>query len=249
MVPSNHHRNELGIGAAGGDGRLRQANGTPGQDDWWLRSVVEHSLEIVAVIDPDGTLRYANPAFGRVLGYDPGEAAGTMNVLDHVHSDDLPYVLEETKEALAEGGVATNGAEYRFRQADGSWRWMESVGTYLLDDPAVGGVVITSRDVTERKEAVRRSEERLRSLADSAFEGIVISDAGEILEANRALTDMFGYSLAELVGRSALEFVAPEHRDLVRRKIASGAEEPYEVIGVRKDGTRLDLEVRGRTYS
>jgi diguanylate cyclase (GGDEF)-like protein/PAS domain S-box-containing protein len=249
LVPSNHHRNELGIGAAGGDGRLRQANGTPGQDDWWLRSVVEHSSEIVAVIDPDGTLRYANPAFGRVLGYDPGEAAGTMNVLDHVHSDDLPYVLEETKEALAEGGVATNRAEYRFRQADGSWRWMESVGTYLLDDPAVGGVVITSRDVTERKEAVRRSEERLRSLADSAFEGILISDAGEILEANRALTDMFGYSLAELVGRSALEFVAPEHRDLVRQKIASGAEEPYEVIGVRKDGTRLDLEVRGRAYS
>ena len=140
MVPSNHHRNELGIGAAGGDGRLRQANGTPGQDDWWLRSVVEHSSEIVAVIDPDGTLRYANPAFGRVLGYDPGEAAGRMNVLDHVHSDDLPHVLEETKEALAEGGVATNRAEYRFRQADGSWRWMESVGTYLLDDPAVGAL-------------------------------------------------------------------------------------------------------------
>jgi diguanylate cyclase (GGDEF)-like protein/PAS domain S-box-containing protein len=249
LDPSNHHRNELGIGAAGGGDRLRQANGTPGQDDSWLRSVVEHSSEIVTVIDPDGTLRYANPAFGRVLGYDPGEAAGTMNVLDHVHPDDLPHVLEEIEEALAEGGVASNRAEYRFRQADGSWRWMESVGTYLLDDPAAGVVVITFRDVTERKEAVHRSEERLRSLADSAFEGILLTDAGEILEANRALIDMFGYGTAELVGRSALEFVAPEHRDLVRRNIASGAEDPYEIVGVRKDGTRLDLEVRGRAYS
>jgi PAS domain S-box-containing protein len=81
-----------------------------------------------------------------------------MNVLDHVHPEDLAHVLEETEKALAEGGVATNEAEYRFRHRDGSWRWMESVGTYLLDDPAVGGVVVTSRDVTRRKEA----EERLR---------------------------------------------------------------------------------------
>ncbi len=158
MDPSNHYSNELGNGAAGGD-RLRHANGTPGQDDWWLRSVVEHSSEIVTVVESDGTLRYANPAFGRVLGYDPGEAAGAMNVLDHVHPDDLPHVLEETEEAIAEGGVATNRAEYRFRHADGSWRWVESLGTYLLDDPAVRGVVVSSRVDTARKEALERLRE------------------------------------------------------------------------------------------
>ncbi|MBA3790621.1 MAG: PAS domain S-box protein [Rubrobacter sp.] len=96
---------------------------------------------------------------------------------------------------------------------------------------------------------LRRSEDRLRSLADATFEGILISDRGEILEANRALTDMMGYELAEMVGRSVLEFVAPEHRDLVRRKIASGDEAPYEIVGVREDGTHLDLEVRGEAYS
>ena len=379
MDPSDHDKNELGRGIAGGDDRPTHANRTPGKDGRWLRSVVENSSEIVTVVDPDGTLRYASPAFGRVLGHDPDEAIGT-NVLDYVHPDDLPHVLEETEEALAKGGVATNKAEYRFRARDGSWRWMESVGTYLLDDPAVRGVVVVSRDVTKRKEAeeflrrsetslaesqriahlgtwernletdeswwsaetyriygfdpephapplrelmevvhpedrdqleaamrgalveaqpydaehrivlpnekvrwvhrraevvrgadgkplriagtvhditerkeaeeaAHRSEERLRSLADAAFEGILISDEGEILEANRALTDMFGYSLAEVVGRTTLEFVAPEHRDLVRRKVASGDEEPYEAAGVRKDGTRLDLEVRGRAFS
>ncbi|MDP8901584.1 MAG: PAS domain S-box protein [Actinomycetota bacterium] len=374
MDPSDHDQNEISSGAASGDGGAWHAIGTVGQDDRWLRSVVEHSSEMVIIVHPNGTLRYANPAWERALGHDPDEAVGTMNVLDHVHPDDLPRVLEEAEEALAEGGVATNEAEYRFRHADGSWRWVESVVTYLLDDPAVGGVVVTSRDVTERKEAeerlryqaqlldtvgeavialdvdgrvsywnraaevlygwsseeamgrklrgmvvpndlrgraeeiarqlregknwagefevrrrdgtllpvegtdtpvfgedgdligyigvlrdvterkeaeeaVRRSEERLRSLADAAFEGILISDRGEILEANRALIDMFGYSLSEVIGRSTLEFVAPEHRDLVRQKIASGDEEPYEVTGVRKDGTRIDLEVRGRAFS
>ena len=96
---------------------------------------------------------------------------------------------------------------------------------------------------------VRRSEERLRRLADAALEGILISDGGEVLQANRALSDMLGYRMEELVGRSALEFVAPEHRDLVRSKIVSGAGEPYEIVGVRKDGTLLDLEVRGRAFS
>ncbi len=151
-------------------------NGSPGEDNRWLRSVVENSSEIVTIVDVDGTLRYASPAFGRVLGHDPEEAVGTMNVLDLVHPDDLPHVLEETEEALSKGGVATNKAEYRFRHRDGSWRWMESVGTYLLDDPHVGGVVVTSRDVTERKEAeeaLRRSEAEvfgiLESITDAFF--------------------------------------------------------------------------------
>jgi diguanylate cyclase (GGDEF)-like protein/PAS domain S-box-containing protein len=152
------------------------ANTPPGEDHRWLRSVVDNSSEIVTIVDPDGTLRYASPAFGRVLGYDPEEAIGTMNVLDYVHLDDLPHVLEETQEALSKGGVVTNKAEYRFRHRDGSWRWMESVGTYLLDDPHVGGVVVTSRDVTERKEteeALRRSEAEvfgiLESITDAFF--------------------------------------------------------------------------------
>ena len=118
------------------------ASGTPEGDHRWLRSVLENASEIVKVLDPDGTLRYANPAFGRVFGYDPGEAAGTMNVLDHVHPDDLPRVLADAERALAEGKATSNRAEYRFRHKDGSWRWVESVGTYLTDDPAVRGVVV-----------------------------------------------------------------------------------------------------------
>jgi diguanylate cyclase (GGDEF)-like protein/PAS domain S-box-containing protein len=80
-----------------------------------------------------------------------------MNVLDHVHPDDLPHVQKATQKAtqkaLPEKGVVTNRAEYRFHHKDGSWRWVESVGIYLLDDPHVEGVVVASRDVTARKEA------------------------------------------------------------------------------------------------
>jgi diguanylate cyclase (GGDEF)-like protein/PAS domain S-box-containing protein len=161
--PSDRDRNDRGNGTPhGGTDEPRHDSGTPGEDDRWLRSVMENSSEIVTIVDPDGTLRYASPAFERVLSYDSKEAMGTMNVLDYVHPDDLPHVLEETEKALSEGGITTNQVEYRFRHKDGSWRWIESVGTYLLDDPAVGGVVVISRDVTERKEA----EERYRTLVE-----------------------------------------------------------------------------------
>jgi len=108
------------------------------------------------------------------------------------------------------------------------------------------------RDITERKrveEELRLSEERLRGLADAAFEGLVISDRGIILEANQALLDILGRTPAEVIGRSILEFVAPDYRDPVRQNILSKLEEPYETVGLRKDGTRLDLEVRGKAIS
>ncbi|HEV2744847.1 MAG TPA: PAS domain S-box protein, partial [Rubrobacter sp.] len=174
-----------------------------------MRSVVEHSSEIVTVVDPDGTLRYANPAWGRALGYDLEKAVGAMNVLDHVHPDDLAHVLEETAEALAEGGVVTNEAEYRFRREDGSWLWMQSVGTYLLDDPAVGGVVVVSRVVTERKEAeeaLRRSEMEVFSVLESITDGFFsLGQEMRFAYVNSRAEVLLGKSREDLVGEMIWE--------------------------------------------
>jgi len=214
--PSDQDRNDLGNGVPYGTYRPMRANGPPEDSDRWLRSVVENSSEIVTIVDPDGTLRYANPAWERALGYDPDRAIGTMNVLDHVHPEDLAHVLEETQEALAEGGVTTNEAEYRFRHADGSWRWMESVGTYLLDDPAVGGVVVTSRDVTERKEAeeaLRRNEQYFRSVVRNASDVITVLEAdGTIRYVSPALEKVTGYRPEEHAGANAFDSVHPEDK-------------------------------------
>ena len=210
-----------------------------------LRSVVEHSSEIVTIVDPDGTVRYANPAFGRVLGHDPGEAVGTMNVLDHVHPDDLSHVLELTEEALSEVGITSNKAEYRFRHRDGSWRWMESVGTYLLDDPRAGGVVITSRDVTERKEF----EERIRfqsGLLDAVGQAVIATDPeGKVLYWNRGAEQLYGWSAEEVMGRPVGSFGVPEE---LRGRLAEIVEEiragkswSGEFTALRKGGTSVPV--------
>ena len=120
-----------------------------------FRSLVQNSSEVVKITDASGTLRYASPAFGRVFGHDPEEAVGE-NILNYVHPDDLPRVREETAKALEDPEIDSNTVEYRFRHADGSWRHVEAVGTYMLDDPAVEGVVVNVRDITERKEFEER---------------------------------------------------------------------------------------------
>jgi diguanylate cyclase (GGDEF)-like protein/PAS domain S-box-containing protein len=140
-----------------------------------------------------------------------------MNVLDYVHPDDLPHVLEETEKALSEGGVATNRTEYRFRHKDGSWRWVESAGTYLLDDPHVKGVVVQTRDITERKrteEALREAEERFRrSFHDAAIGMALVAPDGLFLRTNRSLCNMLGYREVELLGKTFQDITHPDDLD------------------------------------
>jgi PAS domain S-box-containing protein len=234
--PSDRDRNDPGNGATHGTDGPGHANETPGVDYAWLRSVVENSSEIVTIVDPDGTLRYANPAWERVLGYDPEEAIGTMNVLDHVHPEDIAHVLEETEKALAEGGIITNEAEYRFRRKDGSWSWMESVSTYLLDDPAVGGVVVASRDITERRRveaALRESEQRFRrSFRDSAIGMALVATDGRWLQVNRSLCEMVGYPQEELLEKTFQDITHPDdlEKDLDHlRRLLAGEIRTYQM--------------------
>ena len=83
---------------------------------------------IVKVLKPNGTLRCASPASGRVLGCEAGEAVGTMNVLDHAHPDDLPRVISRIGKIVSSVNGGTRGTEYRFGHRDSTWRCMEVTG-------------------------------------------------------------------------------------------------------------------------
>jgi two-component system, sensor histidine kinase and response regulator len=104
----------------------------------------------------------------------------------------------------------------------------------------------------QRREAegdLRESEERFRGLSDATFEGIAMTEEGRVIETNRAFADMFGYEVSEVVGMSAMDFVAEESREITRHNVSSGSEEPYEAVGRCKDGSTFDVEVRARMTS
>ena len=115
-----------------------------------LRSLVQNAPDIITVLDADGTIRYQSPAVERILGYGAEEMIG-QDIFDYVHPEDLGFVGTTFSGGLSSPGAVSNRLEYRLRHKDGSWRHLEGISTNLLDSPGVEGIVVNSRDLSERK--------------------------------------------------------------------------------------------------
>ncbi len=95
-------------------------------------------------------------------------------------------------------------------------------------------------------DTMTRDDRNFRIMAQATFEGIALTEQGIIKDCNDQLARMLGYVREEVLGRNALDFVAPESRDFVERAHRSGLEQPYEHVALRKDGTTFTVEVRGK---
>jgi len=129
--------------------------------------------------------------------------------------------------------------------------WYEplELWTEVRAQPCVDGLSVYFLDITARKQAeeeARENAEKYRALASASFDGIVIHDAGLVLEANESHSRMFGYTAEEVVGTPVSRFIAPEDRERVERIIQTRQTSPYEVQGLRKDGSRFHVEVIAR---
>lgn len=117
-------------------------------------ALVEHGSDLISVTDPAGRLVYASPAYLTVLGFDPRDRVGEP-MEDYIHPDDRERVVERGASLLSRPGASAT-LDFRYAHADGSWRWVEATLTNRLDDPAVGGFVANTRDVTDRVVAAER---------------------------------------------------------------------------------------------
>ena len=116
-----------------------------------FRTLVEQSVDVIMLVGPTGELLYASLAASSVLGYAPGENLGRATFA-LVHPDDLAQVHALFRDLLTRSTGPTR-AEFRVRHKEGSWRYLEATGINRLDDPAVEAIVVTCRDVTDRRQA------------------------------------------------------------------------------------------------
>jgi diguanylate cyclase (GGDEF)-like protein/PAS domain S-box-containing protein len=115
-----------------------------------FRSLVQNSSDVISIVDADGGVRYHSESVRRVLGYDPGELVDG-DPLTLVHPDDRERVARFVAEAALRPGV-TAAETWRVRHRDGTWLHSETVAANLLEDPNVRGLVLNTRDVSDRKE-------------------------------------------------------------------------------------------------
>ena len=146
------------------------------------RSLIENSLDLISILNLDGTIRYASPSHERVLGYGLEELVG-QNAFSFIHADDL----EKVRAAFVGADGATS-LQSRFRHKDGSWRVLESFGRDLSHLPGVNGLVINSRDVTDRL----RLEEQLHH--SQRLEAVGRLAGGVAHDFNNLLMIITGYS-------------------------------------------------------
>ena len=125
------------------------------QNEARFRSLVQHSSDVIIVTRTNGTMRFVSPSANRVFGYDPSEMVGRP-IATLLHPDDRDRAATLFEHAGRTPGV-TGPVEWRFRQLDGSWLSAEILATNLTGDPTVRGIVLNTRDVSERK----RLEEQL----------------------------------------------------------------------------------------
>ena len=217
----------------------------------YFRAFIENSPDAIVILDSDGNLRYTSPSIERVFGLELEELIGRSS-FDFFHPDDMPSVAEAFAQLLQNPG-STLQIEVRVQHKDGSWRAFQAVGNSLIHNPAVKGIVVNFRDITEYKrieKELRESEEKLKRYLEGTPDAICVTDLkGTILYVNGAAERLMGYSREEFVGKNFLKLglLAPAHTSKPTEWLdAGGTEKPFrahEFELIRKDGSRVFTEV------
>ncbi len=253
-VGAPHGSGELGALARTFDQMLDEVARREGElqeREEWFRSVVQHSTDMIAIVDGTGRMIYLSPAAERILGFAPERLVG-QSVIEQVHPDEQTRFGEVFKYLAAQPNRVA-AAEHRVRHAEGHYVFMESIGVNLLANRAVQGIVVNSRDVTRR----RRVEEMLRlvtSAVDQSLDGVLIASAPidrptqEIVYVNPALVRLTGYDENELLGAGPTIVGGQAAASTLLAKLdacrQTGEDSRFEVASKAKDGRQYPMAVQ-----
>jgi PAS domain S-box-containing protein len=240
----------------------KQAEEERMQSEKDMRSLMENAKDFAIyriAVDPThpyrGKVVITSPSMQRLVGI--SDLSNFSAWFDNIHPDDLPRIIEANRRSLETG--ASFDEQLRFWvEARNGWVWAHIRSTPVFDEQGIlthfNGLVV---DITEQKhveEALRTSELRFRAVFEGAPIGIsVTSLEGRLVETNRALQQMFGYTGEELFDLEVPEFTYPEDADkdadLFYNQLVPGKRDHYQLEKrfIRKDGSifwgRLSLSL------
>ncbi len=210
-------------------------------------SIFARISDVVGIMTSDCVIKYKSPNIEKLFGWKPEDLIG-KDIWGTVHPEDIDSLKKEFSTILEKSNAETT-LEYRYKCKDNTYKWIVLTALNCIEDININGILLNYHDITKRKqveEALRDSELRFKALHNASFGGIAIHNKGLILDCNKGLSEITGYSNEELVSMDGLLLISDDTRELVVSNIMSGYEKPYEVIGVRKNGERYSLRIESR---
>ncbi len=217
------------------------------------RLITENSNDLIRIFDKDFNFEYINEANHlKQLGYLKEDLIG-MNAKIIVHPDEYGQIDEMIKQMLKEGKARREG---RIKHKNGEWKWYDIWASLIEIQKGNWKALLISRDITERKIVEQKlidSEEKYRLITENVYDLIGILDKNfkyEFLN-EKTFLRVLGYSNADLIGKSALNFIHPDDVELAATALKKGFETGEGTAEIRfkhKKGHWIWLEAIGKTF-
>ncbi len=218
------------------------------------RNFIDNAPVAMYTLNTKGEFTYGNKKVLDVTGYNTEDWLNKP-FYPVIHPDDLEHLSERVRDRLA-GKEPKNPYEVRIIDSSGKTMWVKLTAQAIYDTDETGakkiiGIQSFFEDITDQKlaeQALKESEEKYRNLVERANDGVIIVQDGSIQYSNSRLAGIFGFIVEEMVNTPFLDYVFPDERariaDLHGRRL-KGEDVPrvFEMVGLHKDGRRLDLEI------
>ncbi|OJX81139.1 MAG: GGDEF domain-containing protein [Magnetospirillum sp. 64-120] len=202
--------------------------------------------DTVLCVGPQGLIQWISPNVSRLLGYEAEELMGRDARVIYAHARDRRLVLG----LVSDGKGEAVRLEFEARRKDGSELWVVAYGCAVFDDAgAFAGIRGVLRDISENhrmRQTLEHSEDRFRRLSDVTTEAICIHFQGKILDCNRAFEDLFGYHRSDFDTLMAWDVIHPDDVPKSKEMVRIQHQKPYEVRGLRKDGSVFPMEIHSK---
>jgi PAS domain S-box-containing protein len=202
----------------------RAANRAQGSGERRLLALTEHAQDIITIAAADGRVKYVSAGVQNSLGYTSEERESNF-VFDLAHAEDREELHAKYRQLVA-GEIKSFTREFRTLHKDGSYRWLESRCVSALANPLISGVVINSRDITERKLAEFRlaQREEVFRLAADAVDGVIFEwdIVKGVVHRSRGIQEVLGMVPEELESsvEAWLERIHPRDFNAAKKAIS-----------------------------
>jgi PAS domain S-box-containing protein len=211
----------------------------------------ENVLDVIYSVDADLKIISISPSVEQIVGYAPEELIGrAFPDLNLLTEDSLKRALADTMRIM--GGESIDSAEYNFIAKDGSIKTGEVSSAPLFENGKIVSIFSVARDITERiqsRQALLKSENRFRTMAENITNGLIIMEDGEIVYVNDRASQICGYPKEELIEKWGPDLVIPEEVErkekIIREAHNTGKyPEDFDIWIQRKDGSKRCVSLR-----